>query len=161
MKLSTCDAVTFLYCLTLSHCVWDSPSVGWSKKWFYDIVISLSGLLTFFGVFLWARHRLRSSPSPIVRFCGGVKKLASFFGAGDLNITTHSFRRSGASELSRQGIPLADILLFGRWLRGALCVWLHPSWGGSSSASEGFVATRASTATPPLGCTLRPYLVSV
>ena len=46
-----------------------------------------------------------------------VKKLASFFGAGDLNITTHSFRRSGASELSRQGIPLADILLFGRWLR--------------------------------------------
>lgn len=34
----------------------------------------------------------------------------------ELKLTTHSFRRSGASELSRQGIPIADICLFGRWL---------------------------------------------
>ena len=46
-----------------------------------------------------------------------VKKLAGLLGAGHLQLTTHSLRRSGASELSRQGIPLADILLFGRWLR--------------------------------------------
>jgi hypothetical protein len=30
-------------------------------------------------------------------------------------ISTHSFRRSGASELSRMGMPLQDILLYGRW----------------------------------------------
>ena len=28
----------------------------------------------------------------------------------------HSLRRSGASELSRLGVPLPDLLLYGRWL---------------------------------------------
>ena len=46
-----------------------------------------------------------------------VKKLASLLGAGHLGLTTHSLRRSGASELSRQGTPLSDIILYGRWLR--------------------------------------------
>ena len=46
-----------------------------------------------------------------------VKKLAALLGAESLRLTTHSFRRSGASELSRQGVPLTDILLYGRWLR--------------------------------------------
>ena len=44
-----------------------------------------------------------------------VKRLAALLGAESLGLTTHTFRRSGASELSRSGIPLADILLFGRW----------------------------------------------
>ena len=30
-------------------------------------------------------------------------------------VSTHTFRRSGASELSRMGMPLQDILLYGRW----------------------------------------------
>ena len=46
-----------------------------------------------------------------------TKRLAALLGAGDIHLTTHSFRRSGASELSRQGMPMADLLLFGRWLR--------------------------------------------
>ena len=46
-----------------------------------------------------------------------IKKLAALLGAESLQLTTHSLRRSGASELSRQGVPLADILLYGRWLR--------------------------------------------
>ena len=46
-----------------------------------------------------------------------VKKLSAIFGPNDLGLTTHSFRRSGASELAAQGMPLADILLYGRWLR--------------------------------------------
>ena len=46
-----------------------------------------------------------------------VKKLSSIFGPDGVMLTTHSFRRSGASELARQGLPLADILLYGRWLR--------------------------------------------
>ena len=40
-----------------------------------------------------------------------VKKLTSLLGAGALGLTTHTFRRSGASELSRQGMSL-----YGRWL---------------------------------------------
>lgn len=44
-----------------------------------------------------------------------VKKLAMLLGAESLNLTTHTFRRSGASELARLGMPLADILLYGRW----------------------------------------------
>ena len=44
-----------------------------------------------------------------------VKKLGDLLGAAPLQLTTHTFRRSGASELARQGVPLADILLFGRW----------------------------------------------
>ena len=45
-----------------------------------------------------------------------VKKLASMLQADGISLTTHSFRRSGASELSRRGVPIADIMLFGRWL---------------------------------------------
>ena len=45
-----------------------------------------------------------------------IRKLGSIFGADDLGLTTHSFRRSGASELARQGTSLPDILLYGRWL---------------------------------------------
>jgi integrase len=44
-----------------------------------------------------------------------VKRLAFLLGCDDLSLTTHTFRRSGASELARQGLPLADILLYGRW----------------------------------------------
>lgn len=44
-----------------------------------------------------------------------VRKLSEVLGAGDLGLTTHSFRRSGASELARQNMPLSDILLYGRW----------------------------------------------
>lgn len=45
-----------------------------------------------------------------------VKKLPNLLGAGSLSLTTHTFRRSGASELSRQGMALADVMLYGRWL---------------------------------------------
>ena len=45
-----------------------------------------------------------------------VKRLAFLLGAESLHLTTHTFRRSGASELSRQGMSLNDILLYGRWL---------------------------------------------
>ena len=62
-----------------------------------------------------------------------VKRLASLLGAEVLHITTHTFRRSGASELSRQGMPFSDILLYGRWLseraardyirKGEVAIW--------------------------------------
>ena len=44
-----------------------------------------------------------------------VRRLGEVLGAGELGLTTHSFRRSGASELARQNMPLSDILLYGRW----------------------------------------------
>ena len=44
-----------------------------------------------------------------------VKKLSVLMGNAETLMTTHSFRRSGASELSRRGLAIADICLFGRW----------------------------------------------
>ena len=44
-----------------------------------------------------------------------VKKLSQLLDCMGAPVTTHTFRRSGASELARLGTPLADILLFGRW----------------------------------------------
>eukprot|EP00973_Karenia_brevis_P068924 9582771-Karenia_brevis.AAC.1 len=50
----------------------------------------------------------------------GVLKLcrqyAQLLGAEALNLTTHTFRRSGASELHKLGVNFADTCLFGRWL---------------------------------------------
>ena len=45
-----------------------------------------------------------------------LRAAASALGAGSLGISTHSLRRSGATELSRMGVPLPDLLLYGRWL---------------------------------------------
>lgn len=62
-----------------------------------------------------------------------VKRLAFLLGAESLRLTTHTFRRSGASGLSRQGMPLSEILLYGRWLseraardyirKGEVAIW--------------------------------------
>lgn len=48
-------------------------------------------------------------------FLRWVKRLSWLLGGDDMVVSTHTFRRSGASELSRMGMPLADILLYGRW----------------------------------------------
>lgn len=45
-----------------------------------------------------------------------VKRLSALLGAESIQLTTHSFRRSGASELARRNVPFSDIMLFGRWL---------------------------------------------
>ena len=45
-----------------------------------------------------------------------VKRLSSMLGAEAIQLTTHSFRRSGASELARRNVPITDIMMFGRWL---------------------------------------------
>lgn len=44
-----------------------------------------------------------------------VKRLSWLLGGDDMVVSTHTFRRSGASELSRLGMPLQDVLLYGRW----------------------------------------------
>lgn len=48
-------------------------------------------------------------------FLRWVKRLSWLLGGDDMVVSTHTFRRSGASELSRLGMPLSDILLYGRW----------------------------------------------
>ena len=40
---------------------------------------------------------------------------AEAVGAGQLDLTTHSLRRSGASELLRLGCPWPEIMQYGRW----------------------------------------------
>ena len=49
------------------------------------------------------------------RYLRLLKQMAEHLGFGSLNITTHSLRRGGASELLRAGMPVADICTFGRW----------------------------------------------
>ena len=45
-----------------------------------------------------------------------TKRLAVLLGFGWLPMTTHSFRRSGASQMVALGTSFVDVLLFGRWL---------------------------------------------
>ena len=48
-------------------------------------------------------------------FLRWVKRLSFLLGGDTMVVSTHTFRRSGASELSRMGMQLQDILLYGRW----------------------------------------------
>eukprot|EP00959_Pyramimonas_sp_CCMP1952_P174663 3650271-Pyramimonas_sp.AAC.1 len=45
-----------------------------------------------------------------------LQKAAGALGPGAVHWTPRGLRRGGAAELLARGIPLADILLFGRWL---------------------------------------------
>ena len=45
-----------------------------------------------------------------------LRTVMAALGFGDWAVTTHSMRRSGATELSRQGMPMADLCELGRWL---------------------------------------------
>ena len=49
-------------------------------------------------------------------FLSWIRKLAQVLDCETLGLTTHSLRRWGASELSRQGVLMMDLLAFGRWL---------------------------------------------
>ena len=44
-----------------------------------------------------------------------VRKISTLLGFAELRLTSHSFRRGGASHLLDQGWPIADIMQFGRW----------------------------------------------
>lgn len=83
------------------------------------IVLTNSSVVSFFKEFFrrFPQKDVRGFVFPIsygsaLRW---IKKLADLLGASSLHLTTHTFRRSGASELSKQGMALADILLYGRW----------------------------------------------
>ena len=44
-----------------------------------------------------------------------LRRAAAALNFADLDISTHSLRRGGATELLRRGVPFAEIALFGRW----------------------------------------------
>ena len=44
-----------------------------------------------------------------------MRRASSELGFARLNLSTHSLRRGGATELLRQGFAFNDIVLFGRW----------------------------------------------
>ena len=58
----------------------------------------------------------RFFPASYTSFLKWLRQAAQALGAGGLGLSTHSLRRSGASELSRQGVCLPDLLAYGRWL---------------------------------------------
>jgi len=45
-----------------------------------------------------------------------LQKAADALGFGAVHWTSHGLRRGGATELLSRGVPLSDIMLFGRWL---------------------------------------------
>jgi integrase len=49
------------------------------------------------------------------RFLYWSRKSAAALGLADVSVTTHSFRRSGATALALLGYTFEDIMLFGRW----------------------------------------------
>lgn len=50
-----------------------------------------------------------------------LPKLCKILKVGDLALTSHSFRRGGASTLLHMGMPLADIAVHGRWASESSC----------------------------------------
>lgn len=73
--------------------------VAWMREW-RRRHSHAAGALVFEASYSTALKRLRRAGSA----CGAPE-----------GITTHSLRRSGASELSRLGVPWPDIMDFGRW----------------------------------------------
>ena len=55
---------------------------------------------------------MQCSYSTFVRW---LRKAAADLGCGDTHWSSHSLRRGGATELQRLNVPLADIMLQGRW----------------------------------------------
>lgn len=48
-------------------------------------------------------------------FLTWVRRLSGWLGAEALGLTTHSLRRSGATQLAALNVPMGNILLYGRW----------------------------------------------
>ena len=57
--------------------------------------------------------RLTSATYPSVS--RDLARVSSLLGVGFAQFTTHSFRRGGASALALAGMPMQDIMMFGRW----------------------------------------------
>ena len=71
--------------------------------------------------FLFVRFRAalpheRLVTSTYVTVSSDLCKACGVLGLSVEGFTTHSFRRGGASALSLAGMPLNDVMLFGRWL---------------------------------------------
>eukprot|EP00959_Pyramimonas_sp_CCMP1952_P440387 9220337-Pyramimonas_sp.AAC.1 len=63
-----------------------------------------------------ARAGQRVCPVSCPRLQRWLQKAANALGFGTVHWTSHGLRRGGATELLSRGVPLADIMLFGRWL---------------------------------------------
>ncbi|CAE8652318.1 unnamed protein product [Polarella glacialis] len=50
-----------------------------------------------------------------------LKRLCDMLGVGDLGFSSHSFRRGGASSLLIKGVPISNIVEFGRWANENSC----------------------------------------
>ena len=50
-----------------------------------------------------------------------LPRLCKALHVADLDLTSHSFRRGGASTLLHQGMPVADIAVHGRWASERSC----------------------------------------
>ena len=63
----------------------------------------------------WARSSASWLHTSYYRVSKLIKRGAAELGFEDLGLSSHSFRRGGATELLRGGIDVSSICLFGRW----------------------------------------------
>ena len=82
--------------------------------------VVLTNAVTMFWLKMYYEWRAWSDDDLVFPFSYGtmmrhLQRVAVALLIGHLRLTTHTFRRSGASELARRGMPMLDIILFGRW----------------------------------------------
>lgn len=96
-----------------------SVVLGRTKRGIDQRVVLQSPLLL-----AWLRSFMAAAPSDAHErvfdvgystFLSWVRRLSEWLGAGSLGLTTHSLRRSGATQLAALNVPMSNILLYGRW----------------------------------------------
>ena len=111
--LNLCGRDVFLSAGSVTLCL------GRTKRGLEEkVVLTHPGTVAWFSAYV-VRHPVlphkRLFSCSYGRVLTWLKALSTAMGFGAWHLTTHSLRRSGATELARVGLPLADILLFGRW----------------------------------------------
>ena len=63
----------------------------------------------------------RVAPTSYARCCDRLTRACAILGFDRVHWTSHGLRRGGATELLRQGVPLENIMVHGRWLSVRSC----------------------------------------
>lgn len=73
------------------------------------------------------RKRFLGSPDSLMcpvtysRYGRQLQRAAEALGFRSIRWTSHGLRRGGATQLLREGVPLADVMMAGRWLSERRC----------------------------------------
>lgn len=116
----------------VSHLIPISPvsnknicAVFWLKKWLSICPRQIHAPLFSLG----------SHPMSYNSFSSAFRKLYTVAGI-DANLSSHSFRRGGATFLSSVGVPISSIKERGNWLSDAVYKYISPSLGFKAALDQ-------------------------